>query len=126
MKAVLMLCMVLMFGCASTEEFVEGSKILGSALWASAGQQRTTCVTSAAGHNCYTYNVPDQGLSVADEQAIEIQVTRDMLRSGELSQEAVLEMYREGSIQSGTIVALVESGDIVDQQTAPPDKVTRL
>ena len=66
-------------GCASTEEFKEGSKILGGLLWESAPRTETTCVTGTFGSECISYAVPNDRLTPEQEAKIEAKVTAEYL-----------------------------------------------
>ncbi|MFS1524756.1 hypothetical protein ACL7TT_11670 [Microbulbifer sp. 2304DJ12-6] len=78
-KTLLALCMAALIGCASTEEFVEGSKILGSLLWHSAPRTENVCVTGSFGVECISYTVPNDQLTPEQKAEIERQVTEEYL-----------------------------------------------
>lgn len=79
-KALLLPFLAVLSGCASTEEFVQGSKMLGGLLWDSAGTARTECgFVSGYGNVCYTVNERDYSLTEEERAAIREQAIAEQL-----------------------------------------------
>ncbi|MEW5248919.1 hypothetical protein [Microbulbifer discodermiae] len=89
-KAILLVLSGCLAGCASTEEFAEGSRILGGLLWDSAPRTESTCVYGSAGVECISYTVPNDRLTPEEKATIERQVTEEYLEE-KRRQEAAAE-----------------------------------
>lgn len=79
-RFIALFAVTLLAGCASSHDFVEGSKILGSMLWNASANKHTEC-TYVDGHGNVCYQVRDNpvgALTPEQEAEIEAQVLTDI------------------------------------------------